>query len=233
MQRAYTLMELLVTIAIIAILAALLFPALSAAKARAQRTVCLNNLHQISLDIHMYAGDFQDAAPKPAWSSNSVYMDDNTAFKKLLDAQTMTNLFICPADTFYYDFRMSVTNHYVTEGFHSQAIFDHSSYGFNSGEPTVFGYSTPGIAGLKLGSIKKPTRTLLTMEFSALFPWSWHRPQSPAPFNDAENVVSFVDGHVDYIKIYWNSAFRYANGASSLALEYDPPAGYAYQWSGN
>jgi prepilin-type N-terminal cleavage/methylation domain-containing protein/prepilin-type processing-associated H-X9-DG protein len=49
-------------------------------------------------------------------------------------------------------------------------------------------------------------------------------------FNDAKNVVSFVDGHVSYIKIYYDSS---VNGGASQAYMYDPPAGYDYQWSPN
>src|SRR5215467_15909179 len=54
MKRAFTLIELLVVIVVVAILAALLRPVLNAAKNRAQRTVCISNLRQINLGIHMY-----------------------------------------------------------------------------------------------------------------------------------------------------------------------------------
>jgi prepilin-type N-terminal cleavage/methylation domain-containing protein len=62
-KHGFTLVELLVVIAIIAILAALLLPSLSSAKARAQRTVCLNNLKQLATAWTVYCGDNDGALP--------------------------------------------------------------------------------------------------------------------------------------------------------------------------
>jgi prepilin-type N-terminal cleavage/methylation domain-containing protein len=55
LDTGFTLIELLVVIAVTAILAALLFPTLRSAKAKARRTVCMNNLRQINLGLRMYS----------------------------------------------------------------------------------------------------------------------------------------------------------------------------------
>lgn len=62
-RSAFTLIELLVVIGIIAVLAAILFPVFATARAKARQTVCISNLKQIGLAVHMYAQDFDDLLP--------------------------------------------------------------------------------------------------------------------------------------------------------------------------
>jgi prepilin-type processing-associated H-X9-DG protein len=60
---AFTLVECVAVISIIALLAALLLPALATSKITAQSTVCRNNLKQLQLAWHSYAQDHNDALP--------------------------------------------------------------------------------------------------------------------------------------------------------------------------
>jgi general secretion pathway protein G len=57
-KRAFTLIEILVVVAIIALLAAILFPAFQSARGKARSAVCQSNLKQIGAAIQMYTQDY-------------------------------------------------------------------------------------------------------------------------------------------------------------------------------
>lgn len=68
-SKGFTLIELLVVVAIISILAALIFPAISRGLASAKRTACASNLRQINLAVHTYLDDHGNIFPWLEWST--------------------------------------------------------------------------------------------------------------------------------------------------------------------
>jgi prepilin-type N-terminal cleavage/methylation domain-containing protein/prepilin-type processing-associated H-X9-DG protein len=106
--RAFTLIELLVVISIIALLVAILLPALAAARRTALAVRCMSNLRQQSTAFYAYATDFRDNFPMlfftDAGSGLQVYWwGALTAYNDAPLTDPRNNLFVCPADQEVYD----------------------------------------------------------------------------------------------------------------------------------
>jgi type II secretory pathway pseudopilin PulG len=105
----FSLIELLVVVGMIAIMIAILLPALSKARDQANRVGCANNLRQIYLALEAYAGDHNGKLPAPAYSTQYIY-----------SLHTIDSLAtgLGPAGTAKYDFGREIWPY-----IHQQAIF--------------------------------------------------------------------------------------------------------------
>jgi len=84
-QLGFTLMELLTVVAIIGIIAAILFPALSKVREAAQSSKCTANLHQVGIAIQAYASDNKGSLPPTGFFGiSSYYNRDQRNFQNSL-----------------------------------------------------------------------------------------------------------------------------------------------------
>src|SRR5208282_5399289 len=91
--KAFTFIELLVVVASIAILAATLLPALASVnQKKALGIACLNNLKQLTLAAHSYAGDFQGAIPVNDTAQNAWVTGDVSGRTSLNGITNIANL---------------------------------------------------------------------------------------------------------------------------------------------
>lgn len=85
-QHGFTLIELIVVIAIIALLAAILFPVFFSTREKARMTSCLSNVHQIAMAVQIYANDHDSVCPDATTVWQQLNLDP-----KLLICPTMGN----------------------------------------------------------------------------------------------------------------------------------------------
>ncbi len=92
-KRGFTLIELLVVISIIAILAAMLLPALARAREQARKAFCANNLKQMGLVFIMYGNENSDIIPaghpNGYWGDPAYFLDNNDSTYSLANYEQL------------------------------------------------------------------------------------------------------------------------------------------------
>jgi prepilin-type N-terminal cleavage/methylation domain-containing protein/prepilin-type processing-associated H-X9-DG protein len=179
-RRAFTLIELLVVISIIAILTAILAPAVVGARRQAKKAFCLNNLRQLSMAASNYAQNNDDYYPiaqyywQESASKSFVYCWDFTEVKEsgktkivpglLWEGETIANVQQCPSYKIGDDWSVAPYTGYN---------YNTSYIGHGQGETVTGAYTgsvviNPTIPGditivlpAKVSQIKKPAECAL------------------------------------------------------------------------
>jgi prepilin-type N-terminal cleavage/methylation domain-containing protein/prepilin-type processing-associated H-X9-DG protein len=189
----FTLIELLVVIAIIGILAAMLLPALSAAREKGRRAVCLSNLKQVALGIAMYSDNSGGSGAMPWGGPTPTTPQLAASYNLLSNVVTSARIFVCPSDS-----NAKPSTSYPL--------------GFGSGTNMSYSYCLGLIWQDQPDSIVAFDRmgTYGNAAYTKGGKWV-STGGTPAPHKDAGGNVLFNDGHAQWYNAMPNSVYSNAS----------------------
>jgi len=211
----FTLIELLVVVAIISILAAILFPVFARARENARRASCMSNLKQIGLGFMQYTQDYDEKFPQAYYSGFDPQTDQSMPDYIYQSNPGGSN----PAGRyknwmgFIFPYVKSVQLYKCPSG---TATSYSAYYGYNRL------ISQRQVGGIALASVQRPAECVLALDYnttSSIYasvavagPWALSgNPatyKSIAPHLDGSSIV-FADGHVKWHQVndgvFWNS----------------------------
>ena len=202
---AFTLIEILVVIAIVMILAAILFPVFSSARNSAHKATCASNLKQLGVAMNLYANDYNQTYPFYGVPENYCAPWANRLFPYVRDE----HVFECPSfetgefvsgcrpsepETRFGSYDMNLPNASYTVDDKGEAKYSFSEHGIN------------------LVRYTRPANTILLLDGDGHFVSPGY--QEPAYSNTADLIhygvdahhdegcnVAFADGHVKWLAL--------------------------------
>src|SRR2546430_1761547 len=198
-RRAFSLVELLVVIGIIALLIAILMPALQRARDQANRTACMSNVHQLTIGYLQYATEhkFKIMGSNTTTPANSDWIvgDSYGNTEKSLEEGLLwpyvktAKVYHCPADSGFHVWTYSISNFLCGEdGGGSLKVVKSLNQVKHSSDTFVFTEEND----MRADSSGYNRNSFMVLPYPSLqwidFPANFHK----------GCTVSFVDGHAIY-----------------------------------
>jgi prepilin-type N-terminal cleavage/methylation domain-containing protein len=195
-QNAFTLIELLVVIAIIAVLAAMLLPALAAAREKGKRIACLSNLKQVGYALNLYTDSNENRMPsaitygstpgQPSTAPLTVqYTDQFGGVASALGLGPNTRVFWCPSD------RLNAPTNGIVKG------SDYTSYRYRF----VVWDNTVRFPGLKSTDFFKPVGQIIYHEDV-----DFHYKRLSSAYTATQPTLNAI--YADFHAALWKVVFR-------------------------